>query len=50
MQVETSRVGLQLPKHADVKLRGVIVGEVRDIRVEGDGAVLDLALNPPTWT
>ena len=28
--LQTSRAGLQLPKHADVKMRGVIVGEVLD--------------------
>ena len=42
----TDRVGLQLPLHADVKLRGVIVGEVRSIESEGDGARMDLALSP----
>ena len=42
----TSRAGLQLPNHADVKLRGVIVGEVRSIASDGDGARLDLALSP----
>jgi phospholipid/cholesterol/gamma-HCH transport system substrate-binding protein len=32
--------------HADVKLRGLIVGEVRGIRAMGDHAELDLALEP----
>jgi phospholipid/cholesterol/gamma-HCH transport system substrate-binding protein len=44
--LQTSRIGLQLPTLADVKIRGVIVGEVRDMRSDGDGAVLDLALDP----
>jgi phospholipid/cholesterol/gamma-HCH transport system substrate-binding protein len=44
--LETDHVGNQLPVHADVKLRGLIVGEVRSIRPQGDHAVLDLALDP----
>ena len=42
----TSKVGLQLPALADVKIRGVIVGEVREIRSDGDGASLALAIQP----
>lgn len=45
VDVTASRAGLQLPLHADVKVRGVIVGEVRSITSEGDGARLDLALS-----
>ncbi|MEP6665948.1 MAG: MlaD family protein [Nocardioidaceae bacterium] len=45
VSLKTSRVGLQLPLHADVKLRGVRVGEVRSISSGGDGARLDLALD-----
>lgn len=44
--LETDRAGNQLSVHADVKVRGVIVGEVRRIRSQGQGAVLDLALDP----
>lgn len=44
--LETSHIGLQLDKHADVKLRGAIVGEVREIEAQGDGAKIKLALNP----
>jgi phospholipid/cholesterol/gamma-HCH transport system substrate-binding protein len=44
--LQTSKIGLQLPTLADVKIRGVIVGEVRDMHADGDGAVLDLALDP----
>ena len=44
--LETSKIGLQLPALADVKIRGVIVGEVRDIVSEGDIARLDLAIKP----
>jgi phospholipid/cholesterol/gamma-HCH transport system substrate-binding protein len=44
--LETGHVGNQLPVHADVKLRGLIVGEVRGIHPSGDHAKLDLALDP----
>ena len=44
--LETNHVGSQLRKGADVKIRGMIVGEVRDIRPNGDHAILDLALDP----
>ncbi len=46
--LETDHVGNQLRVGADVKLRGLIVGDVRDVRPEGDHAVLDLALDPDT--
>lgn len=47
VQLETDRIGNQMRTGADVKARGVVVGEVRDVRAEsGDGAVLDLALQP----
>ncbi len=46
VRLETDHVGNQLPVHADVKLRGLIVGEVRAIRATGDHASLDLALDP----
>lgn len=43
--LQTSSVGLQLPDRADVKIRGVIVGEVLDMQaVEGGGAELTLGL------
>ena len=44
--LHTSRIGLQLPMLADVKLRGVLVGEVRDMHADADGATLELALDP----
>lgn len=46
VSLETDRVGNQLRVGSDVKLRGMIVGEVRGIRPTGDRAVLDLALDP----
>ena len=44
--LKTDRVGNQLSLHADVKVRGVVVGEVRTIRSGGDGATIGLALDP----
>jgi phospholipid/cholesterol/gamma-HCH transport system substrate-binding protein len=46
VSLHTSSIGLQLPALADVKIRGVIVGDVRAARSTGDGAVLDLAIDP----
>ena len=40
VNVETSEIGLQLPNRADVKIRGVIVGEVLDMSATADGAEL----------
>ncbi|HEX6248654.1 MAG TPA: MCE family protein [Nocardioidaceae bacterium] len=44
--LEASKTGLQLPDHADVKVRGVIVGEVIDARTTAEGATLTLGLYP----
>ncbi len=46
VEVRGSRVGMQLPQRADVKIRGVVVGDVRSVESEGDGATLHLALDP----
>ncbi|MFF5258931.1 MCE family protein [Actinomadura viridis] len=46
VSVRAERAGLQLLPRSDVKVRGLIVGEVRSTRVTADGAVLDLALDP----
>jgi len=46
--LQTDRVGNQLTTHADVKLRGLRVGEVRAIRSSGQGATIELALNSNT--
>ena len=46
VKVETSVIGLQLPARADVKIRGVIVGEVLDMSATADGAELTLGLYP----
>lgn len=44
--LQAPSAGLQLSQGADVKLHGVLVGEVRDISSRGDGAELELALEP----
>ncbi len=46
VRLATDHVGNQLRVGADVKLRGLIVGEVRGIHPEVDHAILDLALDP----
>ncbi|MGR6319777.1 MCE family protein [Micromonospora soli] len=46
--LQADRAGLQLLEGADVKVRGVVVGDVRSIRSDGDGAVIGLALDPAT--
>ena len=42
----TDRIGSQLQTSSDVKIRGLIVGEVRSIETTGKGARLQLALKP----
>jgi len=44
--LQTSTIGLQLPERADVKIRGVIVGEVLDFRSSSDGAEVTLGIYP----
>jgi phospholipid/cholesterol/gamma-HCH transport system substrate-binding protein len=44
--LQTSKIGLQLPTRADVKIRGVIVGEVLSFEANAEGAVLTLGIYP----
>ncbi|MBE9373803.1 MCE family protein [Saccharopolyspora sp. HNM0983] len=44
--LRTDNVGNQLREGADVKLRGVVVGEVDAVRARGDAAELNLAMDP----
>ncbi len=44
--LKTDHVGNQLQRSSDVKVRGLVVGEVRAIRHVGDGAQVQLALQP----
>ncbi|MFF5773020.1 MCE family protein [Streptomyces californicus] len=43
--VRTGAVGNEMHDNADVKLRGVVVGQVRSIASDGDGARLTLAID-----
>jgi phospholipid/cholesterol/gamma-HCH transport system substrate-binding protein len=44
--LETAHAGMQLTPGADVKLYGVVVGDVRTVTSDGTGARLRLALDP----
>lgn len=44
--LEADTLGNQLEPRADVKLRGLLVGEVREVRADGEKATLALALKP----
>lgn len=44
--LKTTKTGSQLPQAADVKLRGMIVGEVTDQKVTDEGVELTLGLKP----
>lgn len=44
--LDASTVGNELHRHAEVKVRGVVVGEVGDITSTGSGARLTLAIAP----
>lgn len=46
VRLETDRIGSQMREGADVKVRGVVVGEVRAVEPAADGAALELALRP----
>ena len=46
VELQTSTIGLQLPARADVKIRGVIVGEVLDFASNAEGAELTLGIYP----
>ena len=46
MTLTTSSAGMQLPTRADVKVRGVIVGQVNKAESEGKGATLTLGIKP----
>jgi phospholipid/cholesterol/gamma-HCH transport system substrate-binding protein len=44
--LESSTLGLQLPERGDVKIRGVIIGEVLDYRPVDSGAEITLGIYP----
>jgi virulence factor Mce-like protein len=44
--LRTDQIGNQLQSQSDVKIRGLIVGEVRSVSSTGNGARIELALQP----
>ncbi|SEG17761.1 phospholipid/cholesterol/gamma-HCH transport system substrate-binding protein [Thermomonospora echinospora] len=44
--LHTGSAGNEMHRNADVKLRGVVVGQVREVRADGGGARLTLAFKP----
>lgn len=44
--LRVDHTGLQLDKHSDVKVRGLVVGEVTDLAASGSGATVALRLKP----
>lgn len=46
VDLKAERAGSQLVQHADVKIRGVRVGEVRSVSASAEGVTLRLALDP----
>ena len=46
ISLEADSLGNQLDPRADVKLRGLLVGEVRSVHADGRKATLDIALKP----
>jgi virulence factor Mce-like protein len=44
--LKTDTAGNQLQEASDVKVRGVIVGAVREVRASADGATIELGINP----
>jgi phospholipid/cholesterol/gamma-HCH transport system substrate-binding protein len=46
VSMKIQRAGLQLLKGSDVKMRGLIVGDVKSIDSTGDGATISLDLKP----
>ncbi|MEA5362005.1 MCE family protein [Amycolatopsis sp., V23-08] len=46
VKLQADKIGNQLIQQSDVKVRGLIVGSVKDISATADGAELTLALNP----
>ena len=46
VKLTTAKSGLSLPNRADVKLRGMIVGVVREVHTNGGNVVMTLGLDP----
>ncbi|MEP9365296.1 MCE family protein [Nocardioides sp. CN2-186] len=46
VKINADRAGLQLTKFGDVRIHGVLVGQVRHVDQDGEQAVITVALNP----
>ena len=46
IEIHSDRAGLQLAKFGDVRVNGVLVGQVRKVAQDGDEAVITVALEP----
>jgi virulence factor Mce-like protein len=46
VMLETDTAGNQLQEASDVKVRGVIVGDVREVKASKEGATIELAIKP----
>ncbi|MEU6577290.1 MCE family protein [Streptomyces sp. NPDC046805] len=46
IRLQANSLGNQLEPPADVKMRGLIVGQVREVHADGGKATLDIALDP----
>ena len=46
VSLETTSIGNQLSTGGDVKARGLIVGDIREVDTDGTGATIQLALKP----
>ncbi|MCW2681323.1 MAG: mceA [Frankiales bacterium] len=44
--LQASSIGNQLSTGGDVKARGLLVGDIRDVATDGDGATITMALKP----
>ncbi len=44
--LKVDRIGTQLGPKADVKVRGLIVGSVKDVTTDGSGATVQLSIDP----
>jgi phospholipid/cholesterol/gamma-HCH transport system substrate-binding protein len=44
--LEADTIGNQLQQASDVKIRGVLVGQVRSVSADADGASIELAIDP----
>src|SRR3954470_14310679 len=44
--IDADRAGLQLARFGDVRINGVLVGQVRSVGQDGDQAVIKVAIEP----